>query len=54
MWWWIAGIVIALLILFACWIAWELYHAPMMDDILDGFILDDDEKNESEDAGSNQ
>lgn len=52
MWWWIAGIVIAL-VLFACWIAWELYHAPMMDDMLDGFILDD-EKNESEDAGSNQ
>ena len=53
MWWWIAGIVIAL-VLFACWIAWELYHAPMMDDVLDGFILDDDEKNGSEDAGSNQ
>lgn len=52
--WWIAGIVIAL-VLFACWIAWELYHAPMMDDMLDDFILDDDdEEDESEDAGSNQ
>lgn len=54
MWWWIAGIVIAL-VLFACWIAWELYHAPMMDDVLAGFTLDDDvEEDESEDAGSNQ
>lgn len=57
MWWRIAGIVSAL-DLFACWIAWELYHAPMIDDMLAIFTLDDDEEeeeeDESEDAGSSQ
>ncbi len=55
MWWWIVGAVVVALIAFVCWIAWELCHAPMMDDVLAGFTLDDvDEEDESEDVESNQ
>ena len=50
MWWWIGGAVVVALIAFACWIAWELIHAPIVDDVLAGFTLDDDEEDESEDA----
>ena len=54
MWWWIGGIVIAL-VLFACWIAWKLIHTPIVDDLLAGFTLNDiDEEDESEDVGSNR
>ena len=54
MWWWIGGIVIAL-VLFACWIAWKLIDTPIVDDLLAGFTLDDiDEEDESEDVGSNR
>lgn len=52
MWWWIVGVVVVVLIAFACWIAWELIHAPMVDDVLDDFTFVDDgeELVESEDA----
>lgn len=54
MWWWIGGVVVALIV-FVCWIAWELIHAPVVDDVLAGFTLDDGvEEDESEGAGSNQ
>lgn len=53
MWWWIGGAVVAL-IAFVCWIAWEMIHAPMVDDMLASFTIDDiDKEDESEDAGSN-
>lgn len=51
MWWWIGGAVVVALIAFACWIAWELCHAPLLPDLFDGFFSEEDE---SEDAGSNQ
>ena len=51
MWWWIVVGVVVVLIAFACWIAWELIHDPVVDDVLAGFTLDDDvEEDESEDA----
>lgn len=51
MWWWIVVGVVVALIAFACWIAWELIHAPIVDDVLAGFALDDDgEEDESEDT----
>ena len=51
MWWWIGGAVVVALIAFACWIAWELIRAPIADDMLAGFTLDDSiEEDESEDA----
>lgn len=51
MWWWIVVGVVVALIAFACWIAWELIHAPIVDDVLASFALDDDgEEDESEDA----
>lgn len=50
MWWWIGGVVVALIV-FVCWIAWELIHAPVVDDVLAGFTLDDGvEEDESEGA----
>ena len=51
MWWWIAGIVIAL-VLFACWIAWELIHAPLVPELLDGRFSeeDDEERREKENS----
>lgn len=53
MWWWIGGVAVVALIAFVCWIAWELYHAPILDGMLAGFTLDDDdEEDESEDVGS--
>ena len=55
MWWWIGGAVVVALIIFVCWIAWELIHSPMVDDVLAGFTLDDlDEEDESEDDWSNR
>lgn len=54
--WWIIGAVVVALIAFVCWIAWELIHAPMVDDVsmvddvLDDFTFVDDgeELDESE------
>lgn len=43
MWWWIDGVAIAL-IAFVCWIALELIHALIVDDVLIGFTLDDDDE----------
>ena len=37
--WWIAGGVIAL-VLFIAWIAWEMAHAPTIDDIFGGMVVD--------------
>lgn len=37
--WWIVGGVIAL-VLFIAWIAWELVHAPTIDDIFGGVVVD--------------
>lgn len=51
MWWWIGGAVVVALIIFVCWIVWEIYHAPIMSDVFAGFTLDDSiEEDESEDA----
>ena len=51
MWWWIGGAVVVALIIFVCWIVWEIYHDFVVDDVLAGFTLDDDdEEDESEDA----
>ena len=51
MWWWIGGAVVVALIIFVCWIVWEIYHGLVVDDVLAGFTLDDDdEEDESEDA----
>lgn len=52
MWWWIGGVVVALIV-FVCWMAWELNHAPVVDDVLVGFTLDDDEEDKSKDTKSN-
>ncbi len=46
MWWWIAGIVIAFLVLFACWIAWELIHAPLVPELFDGCFSEEDDEEE--------
>ena len=55
MWWWIGGAVVVALIIFVCWIVWEIYHTPIMSDVLAGFTLDDsDEEDESEDVWSNR
>lgn len=51
MWWWIGGVVVAL-IAFVCWMVWEVIHAPMVDDVLAGFTLDDDEEDKSKDTRS--
>lgn len=51
MWWWIGGAVVVALIIFVCWIVWDIYHDLVVDDVLAGFTLDDDdEEDESEDA----
>ena len=56
MWWWIGGAVVVALIIFVCWIVWEIYHAPIMSDVLADFTLDDDddEEDESEDIEGNR
>lgn len=51
MWWWIAGIVIAL-VLFACWIAWELIHAPLVPELLDGCFSEEDDEETREKENS--
>ena len=50
MWWWIAGVVVVALIAFVCWIAWELYHAPFLSDLLDEFPAEEDEEWEKENS----
>ena len=51
--WWIIGVVVVA-IAFIAWFIWEVCHDPMMDDIFDGLILDDEEENESKDTWSNR
>lgn len=49
--WWIVGGVIAL-VLFIAWIAWEMVHAPTIDDIFGGVVVDgSDLLKASEDTG---
>ena len=50
MWWWIGGGVVVALVVFVCWIVWELYHAPFLPDLLDGCFSEEDEEQEQENS----
>ena len=39
-------------VLFACWIAWELIHAPLVPELLDGCFSEEDDEETREKENS--
>lgn len=51
MWWWIVEIVFAV-VLFICWIVWEVLHTLIVEDIFGDLSLEEDD--EDADASSSE
>ena len=45
--WWIIGVLLAVVI-FICWLIWEMLHAPLIPELSDGFNLDEDDEDDEE------